>query len=283
MNIAADELVTQMYNHEHMKLPSDKCPVCSKNYKHYTTLKKHILQKHPQHLFSEASAGQQRDLKNSECMQLLKLLVLKRCLDHSIKSGNGQLLSLLMKHMMLYFHTLGYKNYALACFEHVGQCQIFLSPRMRELIVYDCFVNNTGKPLNCTAMDKDLEHANLFFKQSFRLAASNPKQELLDLYSKAQNKLEMVQTQFYKQFNIKDYPSERTVDTEAYKRDVLKVSEHLRKHNLFTVVTGRSFVSDKLNKAAHDPLVLVDMYKLVQWFKLSIARMTEQVFLQRPN
>lgn len=276
---AADQLVTQMYDRQRICLPSNKCPICAKTYKHYPTLKKHISEKHPQHLPTVVSS-EEGDIQYSQTVQLLKLLILKRCLDFSIKAGNGHLLSLLMKHMMLYFHHLGYKNYALACFEHVGQSQIFLSPRMRELVVFDCFVNNTGKPLHCTAMDKDLEHANLFFKQSFRLASSMPSPDLLDLYSKAQDKLEMVQTHFFRQFGVQDFSADRTTNTETYKRDVHHVLKHLQKHDVLTITPSRSFHSEKLNKAANDPLLQLDMFKLKEWFKLSLTRMSEQVFLQ---
>lgn len=228
----------------------------------------------------EGEVGQP-DLLHKQSMQLMKLLLLKRCMDFSIKSGDGGLLSLIIKHMMLYFHQLGYTNYANASVEHVGQCQLFLSQRMRELITYDCFVNNTGKPLNCVPQDQDLEHSNLFFKNHFRLASSNPSPQLLDLYSKSQKKLEMVLVSFFKQFGIQEYSSERVMDSDIYKRDIMKIANHIKGVSIFTEKPGRLPDSDKLRKSAHDPLLLLDMFKLKEWLITSMKRMSEQSFLHR--
>ena len=59
--------------------------------------------------------------------ELVKMLLIKKTMDIAIKDGNGSLLSIIMKHMMLQYHHLGYKNYALACLEHVAQVQLFLA------------------------------------------------------------------------------------------------------------------------------------------------------------
>ena len=106
-----------------------------------------------------------------------------------------------MKHMIIYFHALGYKNYANACFEHVAQTEYFLSERMRELVIHEAFVNNHGKAMSNMATDLDIEHRVKFFKSHFTLQSDDPSQKLLDRLSKAQDKLQLVLEKFQRQFN----------------------------------------------------------------------------------
>ena len=158
------------------QLPSDTCQVCGKTYKSYKRLKEHIIKNHPSSCIIEGVEGEDADLIQRQSFHLLKLLLIKKSLDWSIKTGNGSYLSLLMKHMILYFRQLGYRNYALACFEHTAQIQIFLSDRLKELISYIFFVNNRGQSDSNMAMVLHLEHSNKFFtiKDNFTLTKYEP-------------------------------------------------------------------------------------------------------------
>lgn len=238
-----------------------------------------MLKKHPDSSVIEGE-DENVDLLYNYTHQLLKALLIKRAMDWAIKTGNGDVLTLLMKVMILYYREGGYKNYALACFEHIAQVQLFLSERNRELIRYDCFVNHRGKSNTNMAMDLDLEHSNKFFRDNFQLKASTPPQKLLDRLSFAQDKLECVLNNFFKQFGIRTHSQERRVDQEIYRTDIQKIKQHLLASTVFIHSPKRRMFSAALMKASHDPLTTVDMFDLKQWFHQCLQRMTEQPFLQ---
>ena len=198
MNSVTDELLEDIFSPETCRgFPADKCPVCRKKFK---DMRRHIINQHAGEMVLEGPDAD-TDFVHSQTKHLLKLLLMKRTLDWSIKTGNGNILSLLMKHMIIYFHALGYKNYANACFEHVAQTEYFLSEQMRELVIHEAFVNNQGKAMSNMATDLDIEHRAKFFKSHFTLQSDDPSQKLLDRLSKAQDKLQLVLEKFQRQFN----------------------------------------------------------------------------------
>ena len=116
-----------------------------------------------------------------------------------------------MKHMIIYFHALGCKNYANACFQHVAQTEYryFLSERVRELVIHEAFVKDQGKPMSNMATDIDIEHRVKFFKSHFTLQSDDPSQKLLERLSKAQDKLQLVLENVQGQFAITRYISSK--------------------------------------------------------------------------
>ena len=263
-----------------MEFPSDSCPVCQKKYANYRTLKSHITTKHPDRCLVEGESSENVDITLNHTHQLLKVLLIKRCLDYAIQTGNGKHVSIIMKHMVLYYRQLGYNNYALACFEHVAQCELFLSDRLRELIMYECFVNNTGKKMDNKAMDLDLEHCNKFFKEHFVLKSSEPSQKILDRLSLSQDMVEIILNNFYSEFKMQSFTAHRQVNEQLYKKDVLKLFEFIHSRNVFVHQATRLPLSNKLKEASHDPLLLIDVFDLKQWFRNSLLRMANQRFLK---
>ena len=280
---AAQELLEDVFCAQpQCELPLDCCPVCSKKYKNYCTLKQHIINKHSDCYVLEGKdvASSTTDSVLAHTKQLLKVLLMKRCLDYAIKTANGEIVSLLIKHMILYFHKFGYKNYALACFEHVAHCQFFLSERTKELVQQEGFVNNRGGAETNMPMDLDLEHSNKFFKEHFTLKTNVPSQSVLDRLSLSQDKLEKTLQNFYQEFKIHRHTPLRSINSAGYKKDVFALHQHLSPRQMFVEKPGRQLYSSKLMEASHDVLLLIDMYKFKQWLKTSLIRCSDQRFLQ---
>lgn len=261
-------------------LPSDKCPVCHKQYVNHNTLKKHIIDKHPGTFILEGEEAGSQDSVVAHTHQLLKVLLLKRCLDNAIKSADGAFITTIMKHMMLYFRKFGYKNYALACLEHVAQCQLFLSEQATELVQQECFVNNRGRAMTNMPMDLDLEHSNKFFKEHFTLRSNEPSQPVISRLSLAQNKLQLVLENYKSEFRIYRHTPLRRIDTDKYKEDVLKLHQHLSLRHIFEAEPGRTLYSTKMMIAGHDPRLTMDMYELKQWIRNSLNKMADQSFYE---
>lgn len=143
---------------------SDGCPACGKTYKTYNGLSRHIQSAHPGLATPTSSeAESSADLIKQHSNELLKILLLKRVMDHSISHGDGQTMLLVVKYMLLYFKALGCTKYAVASFEFVAQQQIFLSEKMATLVRQEQFVNNRGRSYTNMPVDLDVEHSNKFF------------------------------------------------------------------------------------------------------------------------
>ena len=279
-NDTAQTLLNVLYPAKQAKeFPSDNFSLCGAHYKSYVALKKHIISAHPGSMAIEGHTV--TDTVHGHTSELIKFLLLKRCLDWTMKMGHGDYLSLLMKHFMLYFRQLGCTKYALACFEHVAQQQLFLSERMKVLIRQECFVNNLGRRDSNMPMDLDLEHSNKVFKEHFTLSRSEPSEKCLARLSLAQDCLQEILINFYNQFQLEDYQARRQVSKSKYDEDVNKLVKHLKPSNVFMKQTGRRHYSEQLRRASHDPLVLVEMYDLKQWMANRLKIMQDQIFLQK--
>lgn len=264
-----------------IKLPAEHCPLCNKMFKSFKTLKDHISVKHPEQCIIEEHSNEKTDFVLKHTQQLLNVLLIKRCLDYAIKSGNGEHVSLLMKHMVIFYRQLGYRHYALACLEHVAMCQLFLSDRCKEMVMHECFVNNQGRRNTNMAMDLDLEHSNKFFKDNFTLKHHAPSKPVLERLSFAQDMVQKVTENFYKQFKIHKASATTAMNREKYESDIKTLHSYLKPRKLYTKDgNGRVLQSRKLMIASHDLLLLVDVFDLKQWFHNSLLRMCGQRFLK---
>ena len=170
---------------------------------------------------------------------LLRLLIIKQAMDISIHNGDGEILTLIMKQMMLlYFKEAGNTKYALACFEHVAMIQYCLSPYMKELVVHECFVNNLGRRDTNLPMDLDQEHQNKFFKDHFTLNRSEPSKKVLDRLSLAQSTVQTVLTNFEDGFGLEHHSKRRAINEEAHNKDIKKLYLHLKEKKYGYCCTG---------------------------------------------
>lgn len=206
------------------------------------------------------------------------MLLIKRLLDNSIKVGDGDTLSLVIKHMFVYFKELGATKYSIACFEFVAQQQIFLSEKMATLVRQERFVNNSGRKYTNIPIDLDVEHSNKHFKENFRLAQGELSQKVLDRLSKSQDVVVDILDTFRESFKLVNHTALRVMNEDKYKEDVNKIAKHLKCGNVFDVIPGRKVGSEQLKKAATDLFANIDRYKLMYWMIERLAVMQDEPF-----
>ena len=263
----------KLFQENHTAIPeTTTCSVCKKECGSYAGLSKHINRLH-------AELSEDVDSVEGYTRQLNKLLLIKRIMDVAIKYGDGATLSLIMKFMIPYFKASGHNKYALACFEHVAQTKFFLSPRMKELVIHECFVNNKGNANSNMAMDLAIEHCNKFFKDNFTLKDSTPSQAVLNRLSFSQDTLEKVLASFNSGFGLGDNVQSRSVDQGRYMSDLEKVVKYLAENEVFCHISGRRHQSAKLRKASVNMVELLDMAEFKAWMVDKYETMEDQCFL----
>lgn len=272
-------LLRDLFADHRYDLPDSlQCPHCSrKPYKVWATLKKHIEEKHPgAPIASPVQTNITNDGLAAHTRELLKMLLLKRHLDSAIKSGNGEAVYLSIKFMFLYFSVLGNTKYRIACFDMMGQVEIFASDKMKELIIHERFVNNLGRSDTNIPMDQDLEFSNRIFKENFKVMYGEPSDPLLDRLSKASDTVELVLDNFKDQFNVRLYHGQRKVKEELYAEDVKKMAVILIDAQVYNIQPGRTMHCPELKVANVNPLSTLDLYKMKTWLTDKLANMISQ-------
>lgn len=282
MKAKIDEFLQDLYRHEEYQLPeSNSCPYCPKpkKYVHLTSLKKHIETKHPgaavcatteQEISSDTVAGYSREL--------IKMLLLKRHLDKGIKAGDGAVVYICVKSMYLYFYVLGNTKYRLVCMEMIAQVEFFLSDRMRELVLYERFVNNLGKKAGNIPMDQDVEFCNRDFKNNFKCMYGEPSDVLLERLSKASDDCAKILANFAQQLGVEEHHAARKVKDEVYYQDVKKICKVIDNAKVFHIQPQRLMANDKLNRAALNPLRTLNLYEMKGWLLERLRVMSFQTF-----
>lgn len=254
---------------------ANKCPFCSHptDYKTTAGLHNHIETKHPGAVLP-TTEHPDFSVLYGHTRELLKMLIVKRMLDNSIRYGDGTSLALIIKYMLLFFRQLGCTKYAIAAFEFVAQQQIFLSEKMKTLVRQDRFVNNAGRRNSCLPVDLDVEHSNKDFKMHFRISNGEISQKVLDRISKAQDIVQEVLETYSESFGLKHFDKRHQVDDVKYLADVQKLSDILRKVDVFNEGNASNLFSKQLQQASHDILASTDMGKFRVWIlhRLSVMK-----------
>lgn len=277
-----DKLIEDIFVVHESPIPSGCCHLCTKSTREYKTakgLQNHIKNNHPGAStisIDDRDANSSNTIIFNHSVELLKMLLIKRILDNAIKRGDGQTLSLLLKHMLLYFKQLGCTKYTIACFEFVAQQQIFLSEKMATLVRQDRFVNNRGGARNNIPVDLDVEHSNLFFKNNFRVGQGQLSDRVLDRLSYSQDIVFDVLDSFYTSFQLQHFDKQHTVNEEKYLADVMKVVEILEPLDIFNPDNQTQFKSARLVKSSSNILTEVDMFKLRFWMLERLKIMRDQ-------
>ena len=264
-----------------MTLPANtKCPVCQKTeYKTHNGLKRHMNKYHPGMQTSESNNDSSTSSLFNHTIELMKMLLIKRVLDNAISVGDGETLSIVIKHMLLYFYKLGASNYAICCFEYTAQQQIFLSPLMALLVRQERFVNNHGGARRNVPIDLDVEHSNLWIKTHGRWTARGEVSEkVLNRLSMSQDSVIEIISKFLESFDQQSYFKRHSVDPEKYKSDVNKLLKHLKPVQIFKCSSEKTLFNKSLEAKSGNLLGETDMYKLRFWFRERLRHMKDELF-----
>ena len=282
MNTSIQRYLKGLFQEPMTVLPINphQCPFCTVNpYATYNGLKNHLENKHPgATLTHEEAPTKEQDQVCQYNTELVKMLLLKRHLDKSIKLGDGENVMLNIKFMHLYFKSLHVPKYALACFEALAQNMYLLSPKMKVLVMQERFVNNLGRSDSNIPMDQDVEFANRNFKENFTVVHGEPTEAVLNRLSKSVDKTVRVMDTFHKEFKIEHFHSRRKISAEKYEIDVQKVCKRLQEAKSHDNISGRVLHSSRLRKATTDPIRTLNLYHFKSWMIDKMSDMMDQPF-----
>lgn len=259
-------------------LPDGSCHICRKHFQTYQGLEAHVKRDHIGADTSPIVSPSTTDEVYLHTQELLKMLLLKRLLDISIKAGDGETLSLLTKHFMLYFKALGASKYGLAMFEYTAQQLYFLSPKMKLALKQERFVNNQGHLHSNIPMDLELEHSNKFFKTNFRLSQGEVSEKVINRLSKAQDTLVPLLNNYREDFNISRHNSKREINKEKYDLDVSRVARHISGVDPYVIIEGRKLHSTSLGQQSRDIIETMNLHKLKYWLVDRYSVMKDQPY-----
>ena len=216
--------------------------------------------------------------------QLGRLLLVRSILQRAVHDGNGDAITRVIKYLHLYFRKLKYPKYALACLEYTAQVELLLSPRVREVLKYERGVNRQGRPGKNMPYDLDVEHSNKVFKQRFTLYRGEPTAQMMYRISSSEDVTTQVVDILTDEWHLSRPPrADKKKSQEADAANVASKENVLRDERVMKPEPSRRFMNDKLNQAAEDPLLAIDMYALHGWYHAKVANMLEKAFFRQKS
>ena len=144
----------------------------------------------------------------------------------------------------------------------------------RELLIYERFVNRMGIPGHNMPFDLDVEHLNKVFKERFTLHRGEPTDAMMYRVSASQDVTTDIIHVHTDSWQSRAGPrAARRQNQDVYKADVAILASTLREEAVEKVQSGRRLRCDKLNKAAYDPLLSLDVYALRTWYAAKTSAM----------
>ena len=269
-----------------------KCPFCDKTVMTMKSLRKHVSDKHEQ----KQPAGIQTTDRNSEpnrsesqptatpggtstpgkekedgvynysCAALSYFLLLRNFQD-AVRRGDGERVLRLYKFLMLYFKACGKHKYAYHSLRLLVQVHHLLPPRVAHQLMWNRFVNLSGKPDSNFPMDLFLEYMNKVFKLDCVGFHGNLTEESVIRVSRAAQKLDQLLHSSDMQGSVKSRSGEHK--RRDVKQDVLGLVEVQHEERIFS--------QDPAGRHHHafpgfqrHPLLQLDYIKLQSWMTKSM-------------
>ena len=123
--------------------PGVDCSACTQSLASAQKLAEHMRKKHE--LLDTAPQDSQNTTLCAHTKVLVRLLLLKNCLDNCIKYGDGDRLCTALKFVRPIFKLNNNFKYAMAVVQFLAQIQYCVSPLLAAQLKYDRFVNMKGK------------------------------------------------------------------------------------------------------------------------------------------
>lgn len=242
-------------------LPGVECSACTQSFASAQKLAEHLRKKHE--LLDTAPQDAQNTTLCAHTKVLVRLLLLKSCLDDGVKYGDGDRLCTALKFMWPIFKLNNNYKYAMAVVQFLAQIQYCVSPQLAAQLKYDRFVNMKGKKDSNYPADLLVEHSNKEFKDNFSLFRGETTQKTLDRLSKSQTETQKILDNHQKEFATERFIGKHTYNKDLYEKDVKILYDSIRKLNAFEN-QNRLKTADML---VVDPVYKINAYTLQDWMR----------------
>ena len=172
---------------------------------------------------------------------VLLLGLMHRNFQDAVKEGDGERVTRMWKHLMLYFRACGKTKYTLeALFLHV-QLNAILTPREAHCLKWNRSVNTLGGAGKNIACDLAMEHTIKTTKNLFHGQGANFTMEGAQIYSRSTNAVQMVIDNFDKEGNVKKQSSKHVHSSTS--TDVNVILNEIKKIHALDFEIGREHKS----------------------------------------
>ena len=149
--------------------PQFQCKQCTKSYKSKSGLRKHITAKHGTsttqvHVTTSSDESTDRDDVFNYARSAASMGLLALNFTDARRLGDGERLMRLYKYLLPHFKVAGKHKYSFHVLRLLAQVHCFLSPQLSHSLVWNRFVNKTGRVTGNIEVDREMEHHNRVFK-----------------------------------------------------------------------------------------------------------------------
>ena len=249
-----------------------KCNICGKSYVRFSFLEAHVKSVHEDHTEEENP----QDFVHNYTRTTLMLTCLRLVFEQAIKYGNGHVVMLCYKYMLLYCKGANCPKYAYGMLETVAQVNALLSPRVAHDVTWNRFVNTKGKLDTNFPIDMYVEHCNKPLKLDASTFRGQLTDKTLQRISRSIPESEAIVKAFDRICDV-HRPSGKHNNISAHS-DIQKLVNSLNQRKVFSYIPKRSH--RQFPQIPANPIASLDMKVLHKWLKQSIGEFADKHYYE---
>ena len=249
------------------------CHVCQKKYVSKKNLKRHQKEKHPgvQRPSSESLDGASSDGVQNYSRVALGMGLLALDFIDARKHGDGGRIIRLYKFLLLHCKAAKKPKYSFHILRTLAQVHVFLSPRLSYELVWNRFVNTTGKADGNVEVDRVVEHHNRVFQGACNGLRGNLTQKNVERISRSAQAIDGLRQHVEEEMKMKTRKSSKH---KVPQKDAASLACELHKLDVFGCHPGRAHY--RFPQFPISVLSILDPTELHEWMKSSVKKWHRQ-------
>lgn len=277
MNALLDQYVVPAMDELSSQAPQFQCTYCPKNYKSKNGLRRHITSKHGAQqgksrstTSSEASTDQDHLFNYARSAVSMGLLAMN--FTDARRLGDGERLMRIYKFLLLHFKAAGKTKYSFHVLRLLAQVNCFLSPRLSHSLVWNRFVNKTGKITGNIEVDREMEHHNRVFKTQCKALRGKINAKSVERVSHSSQQVNGILCGVDEQTSFKRQSGKHV--TPDNKKDVIALAMEMLSSKIYEHHPGRQSFSFP----GYPPSVLgsLNVPDMIQWIQATLNKLSRQ-------
>lgn len=265
-------------------VPQFKCISCPKVYKTKKGLQRHTLTKHSletaataQQTTSQVAEGSQSDAVFNYARCSLGMCMVAMNFVDARRLGDGKRLIRMYKYFLLHFKASGKQKYSYQVLRLLAKVHCFLSPRLAYDLVWNRFVNKTGRVDGNIEVDREVEHQNRVFKAQCKSLHGKITAKSVKRVSQFAQELDECLKRIDTEAGLRQQSGKHT--RPDIREDVNALAKEMNRVNLFEYTPGRHMSSSRsFPSSTLGSLNIADLYR---WMKTTLNELSRKyVFRQ---
>lgn len=284
LNEIIDKFVIPHMSEVRHDVPQFKCTLCPKVFKTKNGLHKHIRSKHS---FSAAAPNPQplqpEDTQSdsifnyARCATSMCLVALN--FADARRMGDGERILRMYKYFLLHFKANGKQKYSYQTLRLLAEVHCFLSPQLSYELVWNRFVNKTGKVKGNIEVDRELEHQNRVFKGQCKALRGKITPQSVQRVSHFAQTLNERLEEIDVEASLRKQSGRHIKHNEV--KDVVALAIEMKRCNFFQHLPGRHMTS--LLSFPTSTLGALNIADLHKWMRSTLNVLARQHVFRRQN